>query len=645
MEFRKDINALRALAVLSVLVFHFNSSWMPGGFAGVDVFFVISGYLMTRIIFEGLEKRSFSLFRFYISRANRIIPALAVLCMVLLIIGWFFLMPKDYLALGKHVVSSLTFISNMVYWTESGYFDVSSHKKWLLHTWSLSVEWQFYLLYPIILILMKGFMSVVAMKRMVLFLAVLGFLFSVIATYTWPTSSYYFLSTRAWEMLVGGVALLYPVNLSQARKKALEAIGLLLILSAFFLISKEDSWPGYLAAIPVVGTFLVILANRRESYILENKFLQCLGKWSYSVYLWHWPFVVIIYSYSLEHFYVFVGIALSIICGFLSFHLVEKRKIQNNYIGFMSLLRCKALYIGAVVSFAGLFIYIQSGFGNSFRLNEQLLKIAAQQEINPRQNECGAVDKNGVSPSCRYGKGEVKAIIVGDSHAQAQIETIGELAERSGGSIIDWGLAGCDTIKGLYRTDINGNVKDERCGKFISNILQDTKEKYSNIPIIIINRWARNLLGRNEDAHLSRPDRFVDKRFSERDDDYRSNITMHTISTICSLAQTNPVFLVRPTPEMKVDIPRSLFNNQILGKEGSIKISVKEFHDRQAIVYSMQNKIRDNCGAVILDPTPYLCDVDYCYGDFGGVPLFFDDNHLSKYGSEIIVKTYEKVFH
>lgn len=145
MEFRKDINGLRAFAVIAVVLFHFNSAWSPGGFAGVDVFFVISGFLMTSIIFRGIEQNSFSVIKFYIARANRIIPALALLCFVLLVGGWFYLTPVEYKALGKHAASSVSFVSNFIYLTEAGYFAASSHEKWLLHTWSLSVEWQFYI--------------------------------------------------------------------------------------------------------------------------------------------------------------------------------------------------------------------------------------------------------------------------------------------------------------------------------------------------------------------------------------------------------------------------------------------------------------------------------------------------------------------
>lgn len=181
--FRHDINGLRAIAVIAVVLFHFNPSWVPGGFAGVDVFFVISGFLMTGIIFRGLEQNNFSILKFYVARANRIIPALAVLCSVLLVVGWFYLTPLEYKALGKHAASSITFLSNITYWREAGYFDTSSHEKWLLHTWSLSVEWQFYIIYPIILVLLSKLFSIKTIKSILLAGTILGFIFCVVATY------------------------------------------------------------------------------------------------------------------------------------------------------------------------------------------------------------------------------------------------------------------------------------------------------------------------------------------------------------------------------------------------------------------------------------------------------------------------------
>jgi peptidoglycan/LPS O-acetylase OafA/YrhL len=358
LKFRKDINGLRAIAVIAVLIFHFNASLMPGGFAGVDVFFVISGFLMTGIIFKEIEQKNFSILNFYIARANRIIPALAALCLVLLVFCWFYLPPLKSYELAKHVVSSMGFLSNVIYWKEYGYFDAVSNEKWLLHTWSLSAEWQFYIIYPLFLVAMRKFMSLKTMKAIVLMGTLLGFIFCVISTYQWPTPTYYLLPTRAWEMMIGGVAYLYPIKLLK-EKKQFEWIGLALIIASFFLISKNSPWPGYLAIFPVLGTYLIIQSQCKNSLITSNIVFQKIGAWSYSIYLWHWPLVVAIYYYSLSDGFIYPGIGLSVLLGFLSYKYIEKIKFRNDFSSLKSYLKFKPLYMVLFVGFLGgsLFTY------------------------------------------------------------------------------------------------------------------------------------------------------------------------------------------------------------------------------------------------------------------------------------------------
>ena len=179
-QYRPDIDGLRAIAVLLVVIFHFQNAILPGGFVGGDVFFTISGYLMTGIILSSIQDNSFSIFKFYLSRAKRILPALSLLCATLMIIGWFLLPPLNYMALGKHALSSVLFVSNFVYWQESGYFDAESHEKWLLHTWSLSTEWQFYILFPIFILLVKDLFSKRAILPSLIFLLLASFCYSAI---------------------------------------------------------------------------------------------------------------------------------------------------------------------------------------------------------------------------------------------------------------------------------------------------------------------------------------------------------------------------------------------------------------------------------------------------------------------------------
>lgn len=396
MSFRYDINGLRAIAVIAVVLFHFNPAWAPGGFAGVDVFFVISGFLMTGIIFRGLERDSFNIFKFYMARANRIIPAMTILCLVILVFGWFYLSPFGYRELGKHVSSSLGFVSNVVYWRESGYFDAASHEKWLLHTWSLSVEWQFYILYPIVLVALKKFLSLENLKRLIVVGTILGFSFSVIATMKWPNPAYYLLPTRAWEMMMGGVAFLYPWSFSESRKKAVELIGLALILGSYVFVSSDVPWPGHFALLPVLGAYLIIVSNRQSSFITNNALFQYLGKWSYSIYLWHWPVVVFLYFYEL-HSYELFGIFASIVLGFSSYYFVESKKAPFKVIIALWLL---VVSVSTLILFNSNFIdYPESILGHNINDNGKAKYIGLSQDHFINTNKVEDVDFIGIGDS------------------------------------------------------------------------------------------------------------------------------------------------------------------------------------------------------------------------------------------------------
>lgn len=358
LTFRKDIQGLRAIAVVAVIIFHFYPSLLQGGFAGVDIFFVISGYLMTGIIFKGIEKGNFSILKFYVSRANRIIPALAALCLVVFILGWFILVPDDFRKLGKHIASSISFLSNIIYLRESGYFDAASHEKWLLHTWSLSVEWQFYIIYPIIVALLCKFLSLKVVKLFVALGAVVGFIVSVYMTHTAPDAAYYLLSSRAWEMMVGGCAFLFPIAKIEKRSKLFELIGLVLILLSYLLISSKNLWPGTLALFPTIGAFLIIQANRQNSVVTSNLISQKLGDCSYSIYLWHWPIVVFVYYYSLGNLYSVLGITLSILLGFLSRKYIEKIQFRSSFEKLKDIIfYCKPIYLVVFVGILGVFAF------------------------------------------------------------------------------------------------------------------------------------------------------------------------------------------------------------------------------------------------------------------------------------------------
>jgi peptidoglycan/LPS O-acetylase OafA/YrhL len=432
MNFRYDINGLRAIAVIAVVLYHFNPAWIPGGFAGVDVFFVISGFLMTGIIFRGLESDSFNFFKFYVARANRIIPALAVLCLVLLVFGWFYLTPLDYLDLAKHVANSMLFFSNVIYSREWGYFAAGSHEKWLLHTWSLSVEWQFYIIYPIALVVLKRFLSLENLKRLIVIGTILGFVFSVIAIIKWPNPAYYLLSTRAWEMMMGGVAFLYPWNISAAKKKVLEIVGLLLILSSYAFVNSDALWTGHFALVPVLGAYLMIIANKQSSAVTNNKIFQNLGKWSYSIYLWHWPVVVLGYYFDIQS-WAFYGLPLSIVLGLISFKFVECLGFKSFY-KWIDIFKVKPVYMFLFVYFLSHTVYIENGIKTSYRSasvspQANFLDLYRHKHENLNEaywlkcNTYTSLTQNGntiISPDCISKKNKDGGVFLwGDSHAEA----------------------------------------------------------------------------------------------------------------------------------------------------------------------------------------------------------------------------------
>ena len=415
MKFRKDINGLRAIAVIAVVLFHFNPAWTPGGFVGVDVFFVISGFLMTGIIFRGIEQENFSIMKFYIARANRIVPALAILCLILLALSWAYLSPMEYRSLAKHVSGSMVFLSNIIYWKESGYFDAASHGKWLLHTWSLSVEWQFYIIYPLALIIMRKIMSLKLMKITIVIGVILSFVFCVFATYRWPDASYYLLPTRVWEMMFGGIAYLYPFTLQEKNKKLVEWLGLFLIIGSYAFISKELLWPGTFALFPVLGAFFIIQSQRHDSLITNNVLFQKLGSWSYSIYLWHWPIVVSIYYFSLSEMFIYLGIGLSILLGYLSNKYFEKINFKSDSSKKFNYFRISAVHISVVVFSLGLLAY-----KHLFCMYNIPAHIANGMIVDKNTNNNGRYtwDKHlQLDKKITFKENKLKVLIIGDSQS------------------------------------------------------------------------------------------------------------------------------------------------------------------------------------------------------------------------------------
>jgi peptidoglycan/LPS O-acetylase OafA/YrhL len=616
MNFRYDINGLRAIAVIAVVLFHFNPAWVPGGFAGVDVFFVISGFLMTSIIFRGLEDDNFKLFKFYVARANRIIPALAVLCLVLLVFGWFYLTPVDYRALGKHVASSMGFLSNVIYWRESGYFDAASHEKWLLHTWSLSVEWQFYILYPIVLVALKKFLTLENLKRLIVIGTILGFVFSVIATMKWPNPAYYLLPTRAWEMMMGGVAFLYPWSLSERKKKLTELIGLTFILGSYAFVSEDIPWPGHFALIPVLGAYLMIVANQQSSVITNNKVFQYLGKWSYSIYLWHWPIVVFFVCYGFIGF-EFIGVLTSLLLGFFSFKFIESVKFKSN-INWTGLIKTKSVIYYLMLIVFSCSIIFKDGYKTEFRP----ISLSDIAKIQERYNDYD-MDPSGLFLKCNA---SLKMLDTGIAQVDDSC-----FASKDGGVFL-WG----DSHMGALSTGLRKHLDLDGFSQLTSSGCGPSFEIKRNGS----NRFDVGCDFSNGIAFDSIVNAKPSVVILGMANKHESNDWENTINILQEVGVKN-IIVIGPFPQWSPSLP-SVYTKRHMG---DVFISDKNFNYKLLHTNDYLKKRLHNIDNVkFIDMIDNLCFQDKqnlkCRAKVGEELIVFDYGHLTTAGSEFIAKEF-----
>lgn len=645
--FRGDINGLRAWAVSIVVLYHFGVPGFAGGFVGVDVFFVISGFLMTGIIVKGLERHSFSLLGFYMSRARRILPALVVMCAFLLVLGWFILLPTDYKALSSHTVYSLAFLSNIEFWQEAGYFDVASHEKWHLHTWSLAVEWQFYMLLPLFLALVWWLRPshTVLTWAMVAALAA-SFFASVLVTNSSPSAAFYLLHTRAWEMLGGGLVFMVQASgrLTPKQRRWLGTVGMLMIVAAVALFNKNTAWPGWRAALPVTATMMVLMANRK-SVLTDSVPAQWLGERSYSLYLWHWPINVALSYFGLRDNFWWalpVGVFLTLLIGHYSYSLVESPSRRLLTTARRPVAISLLLTTGAAVALPALAIWAQAGVGGRF--SPAIEAIAKESyNFNRRRSEC-LPQKGTQSPSCVYGGPNWRVIVLGDSHANTIMTALAKAQSLESSGVVEWSYGSCPFVSGLKKTPAfmatSMGGADYRCSEFIAGTESKLANVPPDIPLIIIARYATAAFGHKQfllDPKVDVPEAYFTKVFARTTKDFLDEFAHNITQSACNLAKRHTVYLVRPIPEMGVDVPRVLTRRMMLGSTDDFTIPVEAYRERSGWVWAAQDAAQVKCGVKILDPTAYLCSGGRCFGSKDGHALYYDDNHLSEFGNKLLV--------
>ena len=646
-KFRTDINGLRAWAVVAVILYHFGLPGFGGGFAGVDIFFVISGFLMTGIVVAGLEAKTFSLLKFYMARGSRILPALIALCLVLLVFGWFFLTPADYDALGTQELFSLIFWSNMKYWTQAGYFNVAAHEKWLLHTWSLSVEWQFYLLLPVGLIAiwkLRPDRRALAMALLAALLASLAL--CIVLTPTKPTSAFYLLPTRAWEMLAGGLTYLMQTKLALSRRRgvALEALGFALIIATCVMLDTSAQWPGYLALIPVAGTVCVLLAAQTASIWTGTAVAQWLGTRSYSLYLWHWPIVVALFFVGKEHDNIAIGIGLlaTLALAQLSYHYVEAP--ARPALSLRGLAQGGSILLAATALAAlpsGIILQQQGVQGRLPPAVESTFNEA--NNVKPRRDECFTMT-GAKSPSCMYGGQNLRVILLGDSHADAVTTALAAAAPQPLGGVMDWSYVSCPTIFGVKKASWRPNIGGQ-CNEFMDWVGKQLADVPQSVPLVIVNRTSMYAFGYNDwRPDWRRPAVYFTQEHKAADPAFLREFSDHFIESTCRLAKDRPVYMMRPIPEMGVDVPRTMVRAMLLGGKKEISISLAAYHERHDFIWGLQDAAHERCGVKILNPLPYLCKDGRCNASKDGRPLYYDDNHLSEFGNRLLVPMFQEVF-
>lgn len=623
-QFRQDINLLRGIAIVSVVFYHFAAQLLPGGFAAVDVFFVISGFLMTKIIAGGLEAQTFSLLRFYTARCKRIIPALLALCLLLPLLMWFWLPALEFRRLGNYISYAILFISNIKLNKDAGgYFATSSHENWLLHTWSLSVEWQFYLALPLLLMALHLVRKRISMTLSLMLLAICSFIGCVIYASAGNLSSlFYLMPFRAWEMLCGGLVwfISQRYTFSRARARLCALVGYLIIAASVVLITPDSAWPGYLTLFPVLGTMLVIASNYQPLAESIDRHCRWIGLSSYSVYLWHWPIAVFIVYADRQHnaLWITSGIALSFLLGWLSWVLIEQPANKS-----LSRLSAPAFWLVMLATVSGCYI-----FGNLVKY--QTLVNSPNPLVNQIANE--AENKNrAADPKTSlsyYGTGPLAAVIVGDSHAEATATALAAAAQGHG-SVMGMTWSGCPNLSDAHVD------KNEGCYKFNKSLASRLADIPATTPVVIVNR-----LGHYAESHLVH---FDDKNIVGIQ--YLHTYAESMISMACALNQHHKVYLVRPVPEMNVNVPRYLSHALMMGKQPQdVSIQEAEYRKKTEFIWQAQDRAVNQCGVKVIDPSRWLCTDGRCMGSKNLQPLYFDDNHLSETGNRVLVPMFKEIF-
>lgn len=620
MIFRKDINSLRGIAVLLVVLYHFKIEGFNAGFIGVDVFFVVSGFLMTKIIYEKMVTQKFSLFNFYIDRVYRIVPALLFLILILLLIGWFCFFPLEYKQFAKESVAAFLFLSNILFWMQNGYFTTTSEELFLLHTWSLSVEWQFYILYPIVLSFLLKYLRQNLFLYIFVFLLFFSLIISIYLALYSPSASFYLLHSRAWELLSGGMVYFLLNKYKFDKIKHLQLLGFLVILLSVIFLNKELSWPGFWAIIPVIGTMMFILSNNQNSYISESKTLTILGNSSYSIYLWHWPIFVFLNLQSLlsNKIIIIGGILFSILLGILSYLYIEQYFLKMKKTPLSKTKLFFFIFIALAIFISSVFIYYNKGINSNVRIiNNDMRSIIL--------NEYDKIHKNGLY---KYYKSECDFYDYSTKKAKNKIEDDCTNSNKFKNSIFLWGDSHAQALSYGLRTEIEKNNVTTNFLQVATSGCPPSLRLNPFTSIIDNNCEKSNQFALSEILRL-KPEIVIIAQSNHHDKTDWNEFSLH----LQKLGVKN-VVLVGPVPQYKPSLP-VVYVRKAWQSDTSY---IKDGLDSEIIKIDnfLQNKYSNSNNLIFLSPIHHLCNERGCnviLDNKNHKLLSVDYGHLSPEGS------------
>jgi len=654
-HYRADIDGLRAVAVLPVLLYHAGVGPFSGGFVGVDVFFVVSGFLISRILLTDIDLQRFSILRFYDRRIRRIIPAFAAMALGTSLAATFILTPLELERFGKSLIAAAAFSSNLWFWQGTDYFAAPSHTEILLHTWSLAVEEQFYLLWPLLLWAFSE-------RRRSLYLAacIAGVLVSLVvshyAAFKSPAAAFYLLPSRAWELGLGAVLAspAMPRSRHGASREVTAAVGLLLILLAVFTYDAETPFPGLYAAVPSLGAALLIHsgAGTRVGELLSAKPMVAVGLISYSLYLWHWPALCLSRQYAGRELTALETAAALAACAALavaSWRYVELpfRKASSERTRSSAWLAVRGAAVVTVVS-SSVGVLFWKTHGLPVR-GPQAAVLAERAIRESHDSAAYCVIHDATQPditACRSGTKPPVVALWGDSHAGHLAGALAAHAREANASVLFLVLGGCPPGIGAR---VSGPVADTRCDELNAYALSRIRHYNTISSVILVSRWSRYTETLPSKGEEGLPIYLTDDASSERSPGNSRRVLSDSVGrTVSELQQLGlRVALVGQVPEFGIDTARCVVHARWTSRPETRcfadSASVRARLSASTVI--LRELASAHPGLRIVDPLPLFCDERLCRSVLRNELLYSDDDHLSLAGAEYVLQHVDVVDH